>query len=195
MARLLARLRRNRAGAAIVEFALIAPVLTMILMGLFDTGYNMYATTVLQGAVQKAGRDSSIEGSVPSVLDQQVSNQVHQVVRGASLSFERKAYENFSDVSRAEDFNDLNSDGVCNDNEPFEDANGNGTWDADRAVLGQGGARDAVLYSVTMDYPRAFPLARYVPGIGENFTVTAETVLRNQPYENVGGAPATGNCA
>ena len=195
MARLLARLRRNRAGAAIVEFALIAPVLTMILMGLFDTGYNMYATTVLQGAVQKAGRDSSIEGSVPSVLDQQVSNQVHNVVRGASLSFERKAYENFSDVSRAEDFNDLNSDGVCNDNEPFEDANGNGTWDADRAVLGQGGARDAVLYSVTMDYPRSFPLARYVPGIGENFTVTAETVLRNQPYENVGGAPATGNCA
>jgi len=195
MARLLARLRRNRAGATIVEFALIAPVLTMILMGLFDTGYNMYATTVLQGAVQKAGRDSSIEGSVPSVLDQQVSNQVHNVVRGASLTFERKAYENFSDVSRAEDFNDLNSDGICNDNEPFEDANGNGTWDADRAVLGQGGARDAVLYSVTMDYPRSFPLARYVPGIGENFTVTAETVLRNQPYENVGGAPATGNCA
>jgi len=155
----------------------------------------MYATTVLQGAVQKAGRDSSIEGSVPSVLDQQVSNQVHNVVRGASLTFERKAYENFSDVSRAEDFNDLNSDGICNDNEPFEDANGNGTWDADRAVLGQGGARDAVLYSVTMDYPRSFPLARYVPGIGENFTVTAETVLRNQPYENVGGAPATGNCA
>ena len=188
-------LRRDRRGAAIVEFALCAPVLIMILLGLFDVAYNMYASTVLHGAVQKAGRDSSIQGSVAGTLDQRVTSSVRDVMPNAQMEFERKAYEEFSDVSRAEDFNDLNDDGVCNDNEPFEDANGNGTWDADRAVLGQGGARDAVLYSVTMTYPRSFPIAAYVPGLDPDFTVTATTVLRNQPYENIGGAPATGNCA
>ena len=44
--------------------------------------------------------------------------------------------------------------------EPFEDANANGTWDEDRGSDGQGGARDAVLYVVSVSYRRAF-------GVGE----------------------------
>jgi hypothetical protein len=47
----------------------------------------------------------------------------------------------------------VNGDGVCNAGEPFEDANANGSWDADQGKAGSGGARDAVLYEVQVTYP------------------------------------------
>ena len=53
---LLRRLRRHQRGTAILEFALIAPVFILLLMGLFDYTWQMYAKQVLQGAVSNAAR-------------------------------------------------------------------------------------------------------------------------------------------
>ena len=58
---LIRRLRRNKRGVALVEFALTAPVFLLLLMGIFDYCWQMYAQQVLQGAVSKAGRDSTLE--------------------------------------------------------------------------------------------------------------------------------------
>ena len=43
------RLRRDERGVTVVEFALLAPVLLVTLLGMFDMGYTMYAQTLLQG--------------------------------------------------------------------------------------------------------------------------------------------------
>ncbi len=194
---LLARLVRNNRGATIVEFALIAPALLITLMGLFDLAYNMYTAQQLQGAIQNAARQSTLEGASTNVsnIDAIVTRSVHAVAGNAVLTFDRTAYASFSSVARPEDYTDVNSDGTCNDGEPFEDANGNGVWDADSGSSGFGGARDAVLYTVTVVYPRAFPIAKLIPGQTDNFTLTATTVLRNQPYglQNT-ASTATGNC-
>ena len=40
---------------------------------------------------------------------------------------------------------DINANGTCDSGEAYEDANGNGIWDANRGRIGSGGARDAVL--------------------------------------------------
>lgn len=184
---------RNTGGATIVEFALIAPAALLMLMGVFDLGYNMYATTAVMGSVQEAARNSSIEGATTTIIDQKVTDAVHMIVPDASLNFSRRYYTNFTDVGRAEAFNDLNNDLTCNNGEPFEDVNGNGMWDNDRGRLGQGGARDAVLYEVTVDYPRAFPLAGMI-GISPNYTTKVATILRNQPYSLQGKPATTGNC-
>jgi Flp pilus assembly protein TadG len=188
------RVLASDTGAAIVEFALVSPVLVMILMGLFDLGYNMYATAVLQGAMQDAARDSSIEAASTSAIDAVVLESVRDIVPDAQITFKRSAYQSFEAVGRAEDFIDANSDGMCNDGETFEDANANGQWDADQAASGQGGARDAVVYSASLSYPRALPIAPFVPGMDSHYRTKAATVLRNQPYDNVGGAPPTGTC-
>ena len=187
---------RDNNGATIVEFALIAPVLLMTMMGIFDLGYNMYATSMLQGAIQKAARDSTLEGGAgnSATLDGLVAGAVHDIAPQATLTYTRSAYTSFSDVRQPEDFTDIDADGCCNNGEPFEDANGNGSWDQDRGVAGQGGARDAVLYEVKISYPRAFPIAKFV-GMSEQFTTVAKTVLRNQPYSlQQTPAPTTGNC-
>ncbi len=196
---LLQRLRQDQRGATLVEFALIAPPFLIMLMGLFDLTYNQYTSAMLNGAIQKAARDSSIEGASGSsaAIDANVTKAVQAVSVNATLQFDRKTYSDFTNVNRGEDFNDLDSSGVCDNGEPYEDANGNGKWDADVGTSGFGSARDAVLYTVTVNYRRAFPIFALMPGQGEFMTLRSSTVLRNQPYgqQSVAAAPAMGNCA
>src|SRR3546814_10228750 len=76
----LRRLGRSERGAAMIEFALTAPLFLLVLMGAFDYCWQMYAQQVLQGAVSKAGRDSTLEAyaSNQSALDTIVREQVQQ---------------------------------------------------------------------------------------------------------------------
>jgi len=193
--RFLAILRDCRA-ASTVEFALIAPALMMTLAGLFEYSHNIYTRTMLEGAIQKAARDSTIEGAGGRAedIDSNVTRAVQHVVPRASVAFSRKAYASFSDVSRPEDYTDNNGDGACNANEPFEDVNGNGTWDIDRGRSGQGTARDAVLYEVTVTYRSYFPVAQFI-GLDPNNVTRASTVLRNQPYDGQQVVKVLANCA
>jgi Flp pilus assembly pilin Flp len=189
-------LARDQRGAAVIEFALVAPTLMMLLMGMFELGYNYYMQSQLQGAVQKAARDSSTQvgGANTAAIDARVAHAVHLIVPSAAMTFSRRAYSSFADVHRAEDFTDINANNLCDDGEPFEDANGNGTWDRDRGLDGGGGARDAVLYVVTVTYPRAFGVARLI-GYSADFTTEAVTVLRNQPFDAQDVHAGVENCA
>ena len=191
----LIRLHTVARGAAAVEFAMVAPALLLTIMGIFDVGYNIYANTMVQGAIQHAARDSTIEGSDLRLdqIDARVARAVHNVVPRATVAFSRKAYANFSDVSRPEDFTDSDANGRCDNGEPFEDANRNGSWDNDRGGSGRGGARDAVLYSVTVTYARGFPMASLI-GLPDMVTTEAATVLRNQPYKLQDNKPVVGAC-
>lgn len=166
-----------------MEFALIAPVFLLTLIGLFDMAYNIYTASLLEGAIQKAARDSTIEGASESeaAIDARVTRIVRDIVPSAQVRFMRKAYTNFSDASLPEDYSDLDGNGTCNDGEPYEDVNGNGLWDTDRGRVGMGGARDAVLYEVTVSYARKFPLHAFL-GVSPQVATVARTVLRNQPY-------------
>jgi len=190
-----APLAHDQSGAALVEFALVAPVFVFALIGLFDLSYNIYTASLLEGAIQHAARDSTIEGAdlTEAEIDAKVTEVVHSIVASSTVSFERKAYTNFADVARPEDFTDSNNDGLCNDGEPFEDTNGNNLWDEDRGANGMGGARDAVLYIVTVTYDRQFPLHQMV-GVPAQVSSVARTVLRNQPYAQQDLEVSVENC-
>lgn len=194
MSRIAAFLREER-GATLVEFALIAPALTMLLLGMFEMGYNYYLQSQLQGAVQRAARDSTTQVANGStvLIDQRVSTAVRKIVPSAELAFSRRAYSSFSDVNRPEDFTDLNTNDLCDDGEPFEDANGNGAWDHNRGLDGGGGARDAVLYTVQVSYTRAFGVAKLI-GLPDRVDTQTATVLRNQPWDAQESVAGVGNC-
>lgn len=194
MVGLLSRLKRDRTGASIVEFALIAPTLMVLLMGGFDICYNVYSGMMLRGAVHEAARDSAIENATPAEIDAHVAGMIHHLVPNAELTFSRKAYGRFDDVGRAEEYNDLNGDGYCNDGEPYIDANRNGSWDSDRGEAGLGGARDAVLYEVDITYPRAFPVANLI-GLPNTHSTTVSTIMRNQPFSKQQSRDRTENCS
>ena len=187
-AHILYRLRDEQRGATLIEFAIVAPVLCLMLMGAFDIAHTLYVRTVTEGIMQKAGRDSSLETgsskSVQDVLDARVRKEVHAIVNSAKVDTTRRSYRSFAEAKAAkpETFNDVDSNGACNGGEAYEDANGNKVWDADGGNEGQGGAKDAVYYTVTITYDSLFPLWKMI-GQSQKTTVQASTILRNQPYK------------
>ena len=193
-----AKLLRDQRGVTIVEFAMVAPVLMLMLMGLFDLSYNLYTTEMLQGAIEHAARNSTVEGAQgkEAQLDGMVTAAVHAIAPAATLTFNRRAYSSFTKAGRPEDYTDVDGDGTCDNGEPFEDANSNGKWDANAGKAGFGGARDAVLYTVVVNYQRAFPIAGFIPGQTKDFTLSTATVLRNQPFgqQATNPSPPTGKC-
>lgn len=179
-------LRRDRRGIAMVEFAFVAPVMIIVLMGLGEVLYQPYVQSILSGAVQKAGRDSTIEDSVfdenaIKVIDERVKASVRDIAKTATFVSKRESYSSYSLV-KPEYFVDTNRNNVRDNNECFDDVNGNGSWDAKPGRAGQGGADDITAYTMTVTYPRLFPVMG-VLGWSSTQTLSAQTLLKNQPYK------------
>lgn len=192
-------LKRDEGGAALVEFAFVAPVLILLIMGMMDIGHRIYATAILQGSVQKAARDATLDDGTEnaSAIDDRVKDLMLPVLQPEPISdfdFQRQNYSNFTDVSQPEDFTDTNGDGECNNGEPYDDVNDNDSWDDDRGAIGQGNAKDAVLYTVRVSYPRLFPMAGLI-GLPEEEIIEASTVLRNQPFGEQSARGGIKNCS
>lgn len=189
----LRRFASDARGATIIEFAMIAPVMGVLLLGAFDVAHTLYLRAVLQGIVQKVGRDSSLEtgldAATQATLDAKVSGQAKALSNNATVTITRKWYRTFTDAAAAkfEPFTDTNGNGTCDGpqgstpGEPYQDTNGNGHWDSAGGNDGSGGAKDAMVYTVSVSYPSMFPIYRIIGG-STTKTVTASTVLRNQPY-------------
>jgi Flp pilus assembly protein TadG len=183
----IAALARDEKGATVVEFAVVAPVMGMLLLGAFDVGHTLYMRSVLQGIVQKVARDSALEAGTDTTqqttLDNEVKAQVRALANNSTITITRRYYRTFTAASSAtpEAWTDTNHNGKCDAGEPYQDDNLNSTWDKDGANSGQGGAKDAVLYTVVVSYPRFFPIQNIIGG-SNTTTLSAATVLRNQPY-------------
>lgn len=195
------RLIKDQAGATIVEFGLISTVLVTTLLGFMDLGHSLYVQSVLQGTVQKSARDATLESGKVDVqqqlLDTAVRERVQLLAANSSVTFSRRYFRDFTKAAQAtaEAFQDINANGLCDNDEPFQDNNRNTVWDRDGGDNGQGGAKDDVVYTVRMTYPRLLPIAKLV-GLSENVTVEARTVLENQPFGEQGsyGSPIVGHC-
>ena len=189
------RLARDASGVAAIEFAMIAPVLLALIMGIFDIGQMAYAKSVLHGAVQEAARSASLESGNTTAADARVRTAVLPVLPKATFVSERSSYFDFADVGRPEGWNDANDNDTCDNSESFTDENGNGEWDADIGQSGNGGANDVVVYTVTVQYVPVFG----IPGTTNRFgsrTLSASAIAKNQPFadqDNYGSTAGTCN--
>tara|TARA_R110000868_G_scaffold155062_3_gene381473 strand:+ start:2354 stop:2971 length:618 start_codon:yes stop_codon:yes gene_type:complete len=185
------RLSADQSGISATEFGLIAPVFMLLMFGVLDLAHTLYMQSVLQGVMQEAARDSSLEsgGTVANqaAMDAAITQQVKRLASSAEVEISRT---NFRDYTKAaarekEPFTDATSgfyaNGVCDHGEPYEDNNNSGTWDIDNGRSGQGGAKDTTILSAEVDYPRLFPFMTSI-GLPANVTINASTVLVNQPF-------------
>jgi len=192
---LLHRLAADTRGMTIIEFAFIAPTLLVLMMGTFDLGFRAYATSVLQGEVQKAARDATLEtgSTAGTALNTRVQTQVSRVVPNGTWTFARRSYSSFTRAGAAENFTDSNGNGTREAGECFQDENGNGNWDSDVGLNGQGTSDDIVTYTASVSFPRLFPMYGLL-GWSPNQTISATTTLRNQPYGTQTTYPVTAIC-
>lgn len=177
------RLANDERGNTLIEFAIVAPVMIMSMMALGDLSYQVYAQSILDGAIQKAARDSAIQGGAnqTAALDEKVMSMVRRVAYNATYTSSRKSYTDFTKVG-PEPFTDKPPyNGVRDPGECYQDINGNNNWDSDPGKNGQGGASDVTLYRIVVTYPRLFPVARFIGG-ADTQTISAKTLVKNQPY-------------
>ena len=195
------RLGRDQRGATIVEFAVIAMPMCVLLMGGLELGYNSYVRSTLQGALHDAARVAAVENPILATdgdtVEEQVANMIKETVAhvapNAVVDVEQKSYFEFSSIGEPEKLmTDNNGNGKydASDEDCFEDANGNGTFDPDSGKSGtNGGADDVVLYTAKVSAPRILPLDRLVPGVSEKVEYTLRAAVRNQPYGQQPTAP------
>ena len=195
------RLGRDQRGATIVEFAVIAMPMCVLLMGGLELGYNSYVRSTLQGALHDAARVAAVENPILATdgdtVEEQVANMIKETVAhvapNAVVDVDQKSYFEFSSIGEPEKLmTDNNGNGKydASDEDCFEDANGNGTFDPDSGKSGtNGGADDVGLYTAKVSAPRILPLDRLVPGISEKVEYTLRAAVRNQPYGQQPTAP------
>ena len=192
------RRSRHERGVSTIEFALLAPVLLLIVLGGLEAAHTLYVRALLIGQLQKAGRDVSLEGASGSTqlttIEDSVRSTVQNVMAGATVDFDLKSYHDYANVrSPAEEFKDTNIDGRCDNGESFVDSNGNGRWDADGGVGSRGGAKDVVVLTSRVSYDR-LALGKFFPWGGDRIEFEAKTLLRNQPSDKQ-ATPSNGTCA
>lgn len=183
-------LRFDKVGAAALEFALVAPVLLTAIIGGMDLGYEAYARSVLQGALNDVSRKGSLEGpdlgcagaTVEARIACAVKKRSDAVARKATYDFDIRSYYEFTGVGRGEKLvTDYNNNGQYNPGDCFQDMNENGVFDAVAGRSGIGGADDIVFYDVTLTMPRLLPVASLL-GWSDEYEIRATTAVRNQPY-------------
>lgn len=189
--------RRDQGGATLVEFALIAPFFLGIVMFIFDAGYMAYARALLSGEVNAVGRASALETATDvtrGTMDAQLEERLQQLVPHGEVEFGRLAFTDYGRAqARAEPFADVDGSNACDNGESFVDLNGNGRYDLDGGRTGGGGARDVVIYTVTLRYDRIFPVAGLL-GLDNEVVLRSQTLLKNQPFD-LQSQPITRTCA
>lgn len=83
------RARRNRRGAAVVEFAIVAPLFILLLFGMIEFGRMIMVQQVLTNASREGARRAIIEGSTQTEVETQVNNYLAgTTVSGATVTVE-----------------------------------------------------------------------------------------------------------
>lgn len=173
------------AGQAMVEFALIAPILLGMLCGILEFSGVLFAQTLLEGGAREASRygitGATEEGNArEETILTIIEENTFGVIDVDELDVETLVYETFSDVGQPEPFTDENGDGAYNTGEAFDDINGNGAWDEDMGVAGLGGPGDVVVYRLSYDWEIMIPL--FQPFFGDEVALDASIAVRNEPF-------------
>ncbi|RPF71936.1 TadE/TadG family type IV pilus assembly protein [Aurantiacibacter spongiae] len=179
-------------GVTIVEFAIVAPILLLILIAGFDLGHRSYVGAVLQGAVTDAARRASVEapalrgtGALEDRVETMIWAQIRPVAANAELTVTQSNFYDFSGIGNPEKITvDRNDNGVYDEEEGdcFSDLNENGEFDLDTGRDGRGGANDVVFYQARLEMESLLPIASFLGG-SNRYAIVAETAIRNQPWE------------
>jgi len=172
--RLTRRLADARAGSAIVEFALIAPVFFLLLFAIIEIGVIYYAQSTLQfGAddIARMVRTGQVQGA--NMTQTQVRNVVCNDIAplipcDGNLDVDVESFANFSNVTYSPP---LNGQGVLNNVNNFQ----------------VGAACNVVLVRVFYAWPVFTPLltAFLTNMANNNHLLYAAAAFRNEPF-NVG---------
>lgn len=180
---------RAREGATAIEFAVVAPVLMLLMFGIIEFSLIMLVSNIMESATSissrlaKTGYAESGMSREETILAS-VEEHAGTLLDPAKLTVTSKYYAQFDQIGDAEPWNDANHNGVAEAGE-YDDINGNNQYDSDMGLAGYGNAEDIVVYTVSYPWAVMTPILREIIGDAQgNFTVTAHAVVKNEPYDD-----------
>jgi Flp pilus assembly protein TadG len=184
----LTRFRQDREGTAIIEFAIVAPMLFLLLIGIIEVGLIFFTTIVLEGATNIGSRIGRT-GYTPTGMTREdyIRSQIVSFSGGyldpADLQIDMLAYQGFNNINQPEPCHIAVCTEQTTNPSEFDDINGNGHWDPDQGIAGAGNGRAIVLYRVNYDWPIFTPMMRGVLGDPNgNFPIGAIATVRNESF-------------
>jgi Flp pilus assembly protein TadG len=166
---------RQETGATAIEFAIVAPVMFLMLFGIVEYALIMYASSVIENAATAASRygitgDSYTEagdfqkntgglsrGGLQGFIAKQVYDLSSGLLDPAHVKISNRIYNNFGGVSYADPPSDNNAD--------------------------PGGSSRTVLYYVTYEWPMLTPMAGEIFGDENgNFNISSAVLVKNERF-------------
>ncbi len=176
--RLLRRFRRNRAAAAALEFALVAPVFLVLLFAILETALMFFAGQVLETVTQQAARlvltgQAQNSGDDMTKFHKSVCDQIPALFSCAAISVDVRSYSSFSTITFSNEID--NTGHFIND-----------------VQYNPGGPSCIVVVRVF------YPWQLFVTGLGYNISnmansqrlLVATAAFRNEPFPGNAGTPA-----
>jgi hypothetical protein len=174
-------------GIAALEFAFVVPVFALILMGIIEFSLIMFTSAVMESATNntaRLGKTGYTEADM--TREELIINNIKERTTGLlnpnQITLHSEVYATFPEVGQPEPCISPASppcSGAAGTH--YVDVNGNGQWDADMAAAGHGAAGDVVVYTAS------YPWHIFTPGIalivGNTFTISSRTVVKNEPFD------------
>jgi Flp pilus assembly protein TadG len=179
---ILKSLVRRAEGATIIEFAIVAPVLFLLLMGMIELGIIFFTQSVIESAtnigarIGKTGFEPT-PGSRETFIRDNIVRLSGGYLNPGDLEISILSYVDFTRIGQPET---CNNPPTCTS---FDDVNGNGILDADQGAGGPGGNGSIVLYTVSYPWPVFTPLLRpIIADATGHINLSAVATVRNEPF-------------
>ena len=185
--RTLRKFKKAQSGVTAVEFAVIAPVMLLLLCGIIEFAVIMMVYNVMEGATavsSRLGKTGYITGGLTrqQTILNEITNRAGTLLDSTKLTVTSKFYKQYDQINDPEPYIDANGNASYNVGETYTDINGNGKWDPDMGASGYGSAGDVVVYSVSYPWPVSTPVISQLIATNGIFTITTNAVVKNEPY-------------
>lgn len=182
---------RHAQGASLIEFALVAPVFFLLMMGIIEFGMVMFNQVVIESATMQASRAVSLGNSAPGCDRVCTVTRYVQDKAGELLDVNRIAIS-ASKVSANASPNPPEycltdppsyplANGACPNNVPCDDVNNNNRCDGP-ANMSLGEAGDLVEIRISYPHQLFTPGMRALVGRNGVWMSTASTIVKNEPF-------------
>ena len=176
----------GRSGVALLEFAILAPILLALVVGTMEFAMVLFVSVLLEGGVRDAARFGMTAQTVAgSTREEHIADIVRDRTYGllaiGADDVEVMVYPDFDQIIEDEVYTDSDGSGDYTPGEDFVDANGNGTWDAGNGTTGAGNPGEVVVYRVNAEWSTMTP---FIGGMLPNdglFSLSASIAVRNEP--------------
>ena len=185
--RFLRKFRHAESGVTAVEFAVVAPVMVLLVSGIIEFALIMMVYNVMEGATATSSRTGKTGFVTAGMTRQQtilnaITTRAGTLLDPLKLTVTSKFYKQYDQINDPEPFIDTNGNSTRDSGESYTDINGNGVWDADMGSSGYGSAGDVVVYNVTYPWQISTPIISQFVGTAGIFNITTHAVVKNEPY-------------